>query len=149
MRTWTGEEFVREANRLANVLTAMGLMRGERVALALPLGFRAAVALQACRQMGVAAMLLDARAGESDEGEGGELAALLGGVRVAVAEGALLARLARAHLADLRFLIDAGAPGSCADARVRTWDALLAHAAPTHAPAPPAADEAVLISRCS
>lgn len=47
-----------EANRFSNVLAALGVMRGERVALLLPQGAEAAAALVACWQMGAVAVPL-------------------------------------------------------------------------------------------
>jgi acetyl-CoA synthetase len=47
-----------EANRLSNVLTALGVQRGERVAIVMPQRFETAVAYMAVFQMGAVAMPL-------------------------------------------------------------------------------------------
>ncbi len=51
-------ELQQQANRLSNVLTALGVLRGDRVAIVMPQRFETAVAYMAVLQMGAVAMPL-------------------------------------------------------------------------------------------
>ncbi|MCM8596851.1 AMP-binding protein [Accumulibacter sp.] len=127
-----------DANRLANVLAALGTVRGDRVAVCLPPRPEAAIALVAIAQMAAIAVplspwlvpeLLERRLGDS-------------GAHVAIVDETTMAALleVRDRLPGLRHVLGAGAargPG------LRDWAEVLEHASPRYtaadtAPADPA-----------
>jgi acetyl-CoA synthetase len=55
---WTYAQLQEQANRLSNVLTGLGVQRGDRVAIVMPQRFETAVAYMAVLQMGAVAMPL-------------------------------------------------------------------------------------------
>jgi acetyl-CoA synthetase len=55
---WSYAQLQEQANRLANVLTGLGVQRGDRVAIVMPQRFETAVAYMAVLQMGAVAMPL-------------------------------------------------------------------------------------------
>jgi acetyl-CoA synthetase len=116
---WTFWDIQREANRFSNVLAALGVMRGERVALLTEQGAAAAALHVACCQMGAVAVPLPPHA------EPEALAHALGAAetRVAVADASGQAALgaARAQAGAPRHAI--GVAGARAD-WLRDWSAL-------------------------
>ena len=120
---WSYWELQQAANRLSNALAALGVGRGDRVALILPQRAETIVAYLACFQMGAVAVPLSFLFGPD------ALEYRLGnsGTRVAIADADTLAALeaVRDKLPDLAHVIGcAGAKG----ARVLDWDETLAAA---------------------
>lgn len=116
---WTFWDIQREANRFSNVLGAVGVMRGERVALLLPQRAETAALHIACYQMGAVAVPLSPRLG------GDALAEALAAadVRVAVVDGAGQEALARLP-AKAALPKHAIGVGSARAAWLREWSAL-------------------------
>ncbi|MEF8700172.1 MAG: AMP-binding protein [Candidatus Accumulibacter sp. UW20] len=130
----------REANRLSNVLAALGTLPGDRLAVVLPQCPQAAIALVAICQMGAVAVPLSAHL------EPAALAFRLGdaGAHLAIIGQTALPQLLplRPRLAQLRHLIGVGAavgPG------IRPWAAVLEHASPRYTPAVTAAADAAMM----
>lgn len=94
------------SNRLANVLAAMGVVAGDRVAMALPAGLEAAVTLLAVTRMGAVVVPIPTRLGA--EPLGWRLAD--SGARVVVLDPLVMAALdhARHRLPDLEHVLAAG-----------------------------------------
>jgi acetyl-CoA synthetase len=121
---WTYWDLQRAANRLSNALRAMGVERGDRVALILPQRPETIVAYFACFQMGAIAVPLSFLFGP----EALEYRVSDSGAKVAIVDAQTLANLepARARLGSLAHVIGvAGAKGP----GVVDWDATLAKAA--------------------
>ena len=137
---WTFWDIQQEANRLANVLAAMGVMAGDRVAILLPQRPETAIAHMACYQMGAVVVPLSHLFGAA------AIAYRIGHAeaRVAIVDGDGLAALAeaRAHLPDLRHVIGVG---GVRESWVREWDRLLPLASTRYAAADTAADDPALI----
>ena len=130
----------REANRLANVLAALGTLRGDRVAILLPQRPEAAIALVAIWQMGALAVplspFLDADA----------LAWRLAdsGTHLAIVDGIAVSRLRaiRHRLPQLRHALGVG---NAAGKDIRPWAEVRAHASPRYTPATTAAADPAMI----
>ena len=140
-RTCTYRELMLASNRLSNTLAALGVSRGERVALILPQRPETAIAYFACFQMGAIAVPLSFLFGP----EALEYRLANSAAKVAIVDPATLAGLepVRARLPALEHVIGvAGARG----ANVLGWDATLARASDTFEPAATqAADAAAII----
>ncbi|MCB1966357.1 MAG: AMP-binding protein, partial [Candidatus Accumulibacter sp.] len=130
----------REANRLANVLAALGTLPGDRVAILLPQCPETAIAHVAIYQMGALAVplshlfgpdALEYRLGDS-------------GAHVAIVDETSLPRLQqlRQKLPQLRHVIGVGA---ALGAGVKQWAEVLEHASPRYAPMHTAADDPAMI----
>ena len=127
---WSYWDLQQAANRLSNGLAALGVARGDRVALVLPQRPETVVAYFACFQMGAVAVplsflfgpdALEYRLGDS-------------GAKVAIADPDTLPSLqaVRDKLPGLAHVVGcAGANG----ARVHDWEAMLAAASPHFEPA--------------
>ena len=130
----------RAANRLSNVLAALGTLSGDRVAIVLPQCPEAAIAQIAIYQMGAVAVLLSQRLGPDS------LAYRLGdsGTHLAIVDQTTLARLLplRQQLPALRHLLGVG--GATGDG-VRRWAEVLAHASPRYLPAATVASDLAMI----
>jgi acetyl-CoA synthetase len=115
------------ANRLSNALAALGIERGDRVALILPQRPETVVTYFACFQMGAIAVPLSFLFGP----DALEYRIADSGAKVAVVDPDSLANLelVRARLPDLEYLI--GVAGASA-AGVLDWDATLARAGRTY-----------------
>lgn len=130
----------REANRLSNVLAALGTLRGDRVAIMLPQCPETGMAHVAIYQMGAIAVplshLLGADALEYRLGDSGAHIAI-------VDETALLKLMeVRDRLPDLKHVIGVGA----AQGRgVKPWAEVLEHASPRYTPADTAGDDPAMI----
>ncbi|MCU0812366.1 MAG: AMP-binding protein [Thiobacillaceae bacterium] len=126
----------RAANRLSNVLAALGTLPGDRVAILLPQCPEAAIAQIAIYQMGAVAVPLSQRLGPD------ALAYRLGdsGTHLAIVDQATQARLLplRQQLPELRHLLGVG---GAAGEGVRRWAEVLAHASPRYSPATTAASD--------
>jgi acetyl-CoA synthetase len=138
--TFTYAALMRDANRLANALAALGVRRGDRVAIVLPQRAETAVAHLACYQMGAVAMPLSILFGPEalsyrlNDSE----------AKVAVGDAATAATLAalRPACPQLAQVIAVDGPAE----GLLDWSALLAAAADRFAPVATRADDpAVLI----
>jgi len=121
--SWTYAEMQRAANRLSNALAALGIARGDRVAIMLPQRPQTAVAYIACWQMGAIVVPLSFLFGP----DALEYRLENSGSKVAIVDAQTLANLepARARLPQLAHVVGvAGAAGP----KVAAWDDLLARA---------------------
>lgn len=130
----------RAANRLANVLAALGTLAGDRVAILLPQCPEAATAHVAIYQMGALSVPLSRRCGPN------ALAYRLAhaGAHVAIVDAAGLPSLLslRDRLPQLRHVIAVG--GSVGDG-VKRWAEVLEHASPRFTPVRTAAEDSAMI----
>jgi acetyl-CoA synthetase len=122
-QAWTFLQLQRAANRLSNALGALGVVKGDRVAIILPQRPQTIVAYLACWQMGTIAVPLSFLFGP----EALEYRLANSGARVAIVDAQTAVNLApvRSRLADLAHMIGvAGAAGPA----IMAWDTLLANA---------------------
>ena len=134
-------ELQERANRLSNALAALGVERGDRVAIVLPQRPETAIAHVACYRMGAVAMPLSVLFGP----DALEYRLADSEASVALADSQSLPNLAaiRDGLPALRHVI--GVAGAC-DSWVTPWESLLEKASPAFAAVDTAAsDPAVLI----
>jgi acetyl-CoA synthetase len=137
---WTFWDVQQAANRLSNVLGAMGVMAGDRIAIILPQRPETAIAHMACYQMGAIAVpisaLIDADAIEHRLSHAE--------VRVAIIDEDGLEKLAamRTALPQLKHVIGAG---TARESWVREWATLLPLASSRYTPTDTAADDAAMI----
>lgn len=130
----------RQANRLANVLAALGTLAGDRVAILLPQCPETAIAHVAIYQMGALAVPLSHLFGpDALEYRLGDSAA-----HVAIVDDSSLPKLLalRDRLPQLRHVIGVGA---ALGNGVKAWAEVLEHASPRYTPALTAADDAAMI----
>jgi acetyl-CoA synthetase len=138
--TYTYAALVADANRLSNALAALGVKRGERVAIVLPQRPETAVAHLALYQMGAIAMPLSVLFGPDALEYRLQNSEAVAAICDATALEALLEL--RATCPQLKHLIGVGAYADGA----HEWSALLARASDRFAPvATPATDPALLI----
>jgi acetyl-CoA synthetase len=139
--TWSYWDLQQAADRLSNALAALGVARGDRVALILPQRPETVIAYFACFQMGVIAVPLSFLFGP----DALEYRLADSGAKVAIADADTLAPLqsVRGGLPALKHVL------GCAGARgpgVLAWDAVLAGASRHFEPARTAArDPAAII----
>ncbi len=128
------------ANRLSNALRALGVARGDRVAMVLPQRPETAIAYMAIFQMGAIAVPLSHLFGP----DALEFRLRDAGVSVAIADAQSLPRIAgiRERLPALRHTIGTGGAG---DTDVEDWDRLLGRASSRFEPAHTLADDPALI----
>jgi len=128
------------ANRLSNALAALGVRRGDRVAIVLPQRPETAIAYMAIFQMGAVALPLSHLFGP----EALEYRMQHAGASVAIVEPGTLPSLwaIRARLGQLREVIGVG---GASEAGVRSWEALLEQASRDFACVDTAADDPALI----
>jgi len=128
------------ANRLSNALRALGVGRGDRVAMILPQRPETAIAYMAIFQMGAIAVPLSHLFGP----DALEYRLRDAGATVAIADADALPRVlgVRERLSALRHVI--GAAGA-REAAVESWDLLLERASPRFDPALTSADDPALI----
>jgi acetyl-CoA synthetase len=128
-----------DANRLSNALAALGVTRGDRVAIVLPQRAETAIAHIACYQMGAVAMPLSLLFGpdalEYRLQDSGAVAAIVDAAVLATVEAL------RDRCPALREVIGVG--GDARDAR--GWSALLARAADRFEPVATRASDAALL----
>jgi len=139
--TLTYATLQQHANRLCNALSALGISRGDKVAIILPQRPETAVAHIACYQLGAVAVPLsflfgpDALVYRLDDSE----------TQVVVCDQASLPNVAaiRDQVATLSHVIGVG---GARESWTLDWDALLANASPQFTPAPnDASDPALLV----
>ena len=130
----------REANRLSNALAALGVQRGDRVALLLPQRPESAIAYMAIFQMGAVALPLSHLFGP----DALEYRMEHAGASVAIVEQTTIANLwqIRGKLAQLRHVIGVG---GARESGVHAWEALLQKAGTRFSPVDTAADDPALI----
>jgi acetyl-CoA synthetase len=128
------------ANRLSNALAALGVKRGDRVALLLPQRPETAIAYIAIFQMGAIALPLSHLFGP----DALEYRLNHAGASVAIVEPTTLANLwaIRAQVPGLRQVIGVG---GARESGVHAWDALLSKASARYAPVDTKADDPALI----
>ncbi len=129
-----------QANRLSNALAALGVRRGDRVAIVLPQRPETAIAYMAIFQMGAVALPLSHLFGP----EALEYRMQHAGASVAIVEPGTLPNLwaIRGRLSELREVIGVG---GAREAGVRPWEALLERANRDFACVDTAADDPALI----
>jgi acetyl-CoA synthetase len=137
---WTYRDLQQHANRLSNALAALGVGRGERVAIILPQRPETAIAHLACYQMGAVAMPLSILFGP----EALEYRLRDGEAVAALVDPASLPNFAqvRSELPLLKHVI--GVAGA-RESWVQTWERLLESASSQFAPADTAADDPALL----
>jgi len=137
---YTFWDIQQQANRLSNALAALGVRRGDRVALLLPQRPESAVAYMAIFQMGAVALPLSHLFGP----DALEYRMEHAGASVAIVEPTTLANLwaVRAKLSQLRHVIGVG---GARESGVHAWEALLARASPAFECVDTAADDPALI----
>jgi acetyl-CoA synthetase len=139
-RTLTFAALLADSNRLSNALAALGVARGDRVALMLPQRPETVASYLACFQMGAIAVPLSFQFGP----EALEYRLRDSGAKVAIADADTYANLApiRDRLPALGDVIGvAGARG----AHVRPWEETLQRAASEYAPAATGPEDACAI----
>jgi acetyl-CoA synthetase len=129
-----------QANRLSNALTALGVQRGDRVALLLPQRPESAIAYMAIFQMGAVALPLSHLFGP----DALEYRMEHAGASVAIVEPTTIANLwaVRRKLPQLRHLIGVG---GAREAGVHAWELLLAKASAEFQCVDTGADDPALI----
>jgi acetyl-CoA synthetase len=129
-----------QANRLSNALAALGVKRGDRVALLLPQRPESAIAYMAIFQMGAVALPLSHLFGP----DALEYRMEHAGASVAIVEPTTIANLwaVRGKLSQLRHVIGVG---GAREAGVHAWEALLAKASADFSLVDTAADDPALV----
>jgi len=138
--TLTFYDLQQQANRLSNALAALGVARGDRVAIILPQRPETAIAHIACYQMGAVAMPLSILLGP----EALDYRIQDSGATAALVDPASLPNLTqiRARLPSLAHVI--GVAGA-REAGTLSWEALLQNASPRFTPVDTAADDPALL----
>jgi acetyl-CoA synthetase len=142
--TWTYAQLQGTANRLSRALQALGVRRGDRVAVALPQRAETAIALLAALQMGAVAVPLTVLFGP----EALQYRLVDSGARVLIADAVSLGNLRAidgpagvlAHVIAVGGAAHNGEPYS-----VQSWDAALAGAKGAFSPVDTAADDPALL----
>jgi len=141
---WTFWDIQRAANRLSNVLGALGTLFGDRVAIILPQRPQTGIAHVAIYQMGAVALPLSHLFGpEALEYRLGDA-----GAHVAIVDETTLPKLLeiRDRLPALCHIIGVDIDPAVAAAHgVRDWNAVLEHASPRYTPVDTAADDPAMI----
>ncbi len=139
-RSYRYREIQQAANRLSNALAALGVRRGDRVAIIMPQRPETAIAYMAIFQMGAVAVPLSFLFGP----DALEFRLANAGVSVALAEPGTLQNLlvVRDKLPALRHVVGAG---GATGPDVLDWDALLAKAASDYRAVDTAATDPALI----
>jgi len=137
---WTFWDLQQQANRLCNALAALGVRRGDRVAIILPQRPETAIAHIACYQMGAIAMPLSILFGPE---------ALEYRLRDSESVAALVDPASLPNLAQVRDKLPLlghviGVAGA-RESGVKPWEALLARASRHFTPVDTAADEPALL----
>ncbi len=137
---YTFWDIQQQANRLSNALAALGVQRGDRVAIILPQRPETAIAYMALFQMGAIALPLSHLFGPDALEYRMEHAA----ASVAIVEPTTLPNLwaIKDRLSELRHVIGVG---GARETGVQSWDALLAQASRSFACVDTAADDPALV----
>ena len=137
---WSFWDVQQAANRLSNVLGAMGVMAGDRVAIILPQRPETGIAHMACYQMGAIAVPVSHLFGA----DALEFRMTHAGVRVAIIDEGGLEKLGavRDKLSDLKHVIGVG---GARESWVREWSTLLALASSRYVARDTAADDPAMI----
>jgi acetyl-CoA synthetase len=137
---WSFWDVQQAANRLSNVLGAMGVMAGDRVAIILPQRPETGIAHMACYQMGAIAVPVSHLFGA----DALEFRMTHAGVRVAIIDEGGLEKLGavRDKLPDLKHVIGVG---GARESWVREWSTLLALASSRYVARDTAADDPAMI----
>lgn len=137
---WSFWDVQQAANRLSNVLGAMGVMAGDRVAIILPQRPETGIAHMACYQMGAIAVPVSHLFGA----DALEFRLSHAGVRVAIIDEGGLEKLGavRDKLPDLKHVIGVG---GARESWVREWGTLLPLASSRYTPRDTAADDPAMI----
>ena len=137
---WTFWDVQQAANRLSNVLGAMGVMAGDRVAIMLPQRPETGIAHMACYQMGAIAVPVSHLSGA----DALEYRLSHAEARVAIIDEDGLEQIAavRDRLPQLKHVIGVSA---ARESWVREWTALLALASSRYTPLDTAADDPAMI----
>jgi acetyl-CoA synthetase len=137
---WSFWDVQQAANRLSNVLGAMGVMAGDRVAIILPQRPETGIAHMACYQMGAIAVPVSHLFGA----DALEFRLTHAGVRVAIIDEGGLEKLGavRDKLPDLKHVIGVG---GARESWVREWSTLLPLASSRYTATDTAADDPALI----
>ncbi len=139
-QAWTFWDIQREANRLSNALAALGVQRGERVAIVLSQRPETGIAHIACYQMGAIALPLSHLFGP----DALEFRLADSAAYVAIVDDTTLPKLwqVRERLPGLRHVIGVG---GARESAVHDWNRLLEFASTDYAPLDTAADDPALI----
>jgi acetyl-CoA synthetase len=137
---YTFWDIQREANRLSNALAALGVGRGDRVAILLPQRPESAIAYMAVFQMGAVALPLSHLFGP----DALEYRMEHAGASVAIVEPTTIANLwaVRGKLSQLRHVVGVG---GAREAGVHSWEGLLQKASARFSPVDTAADDPAVI----
>ena len=137
---WTFWDVQQAANRLSNVLGAMGVMAGDRIAIILPQRPETCIAHMACYQMGAIAVPVSHRV----DADALEFRLSHAEARVAIVDEGGLENLAtiRQSLPQLKHVIGVG---GARESWVREWATLLPLASSRYTPTDTAADDAAAI----
>jgi acetyl-CoA synthetase len=137
---WSFWDVQQAANRLSNVLGAMGVMAGDRVAIILPQRPETGIAHMACYQMGAIAVPVSHLFGA----DALEFRMTHAGVRVAIIDEGGLEKLGavRDKLPDLKHVIGVG---GARESWVREWSTLLPLASSRYVARDTAADDPAMI----
>jgi acetyl-CoA synthetase len=137
---YTFWDIQQQANRLSNALAALGVQRGDRVALLLPQRPESAIAYMAIFQMGAVALPLSHLFGP----DALEYRMEHAGASVAIVEPTTIANLwaVRGKLSQLKHVIGVG---GARESGVHAWEALLAKTSPEFRCVDTAADDPALI----
>ena len=141
---WTFWDIQQAANRLSNVLAALGTQRGDRVAIMMPQRPHTGIAHVAIYQMGVVAVPLSHLFGP----DALEYRLQDAGVHLAIVDETTLPKLLeiRHRLPNLRHIIGVDIPPDvAAGAGVKGWEAVLEHASPRYVPVSTSADDPAMI----
>ena len=136
----TFRDLQQQANRLSNALAALGVKRGDRVAIILPQRPETAIAHIACYQMGVVAMPLSVLFGP----DALEYRLQNSGAVAALVDPASLPGLA-AIRDKLPLLVHVIGVAGARESRMQPWEELLDKASPDFSPVDTAADDPALL----
>ncbi|MDQ5903566.1 MAG: acetyl-CoA synthetase [Pseudomonadota bacterium] len=141
---WTFWDIQQSANRLSNVLAALGTLRGDRVAIMMPQRPHTGIAHVAIYQMGAVAVPLSHLFGP----DALEFRLQDAGVHLAIVDETTLPKLLeiRHRLPNLRHIIGVDIPPDvAASTGIKGWEAVLEHASPRYVPVSTSADDPAMI----
>ena len=138
---WTFHDIQQAANRLSNALIALGVQRGDRVAIILPQRPETAISHIACYQMGAIAVPISHLFGA----DALEYRFTHAGIRAAITDDAGWEKLStvRDKLSSLKDVVGVG--HGCGDAEVHDWGDLLSRASSSFMPVNTSANDPALL----